>query len=95
MVKVRHNQTLIDIAVQEYGTPTAVVDLAVANGIGITDTLTPASSVTLPTGVAKDNDILAYYHKNSIHPATRHTENVEGINEGIGYWAVGIDFVIS
>jgi hypothetical protein len=47
-VVVNHNQTLLDIAMQECGSATALVDLALLNGISITEDILPGNSLLLP-----------------------------------------------
>ena len=72
-----NNQSLFDIAIQEYGTIEAVFDLAMANNLGITYLLTAGQVLVIPsvsiiTGkpVITNTEILGYYKKNDIKPAT-------------------------
>ncbi len=67
-----HNQSLIDLAVQEYGTADAVVPLALANGLSLTDTLTAGQALV---GIELEGDaaIVRYYSANNIKPATATT----------------------
>ena len=69
-IKVQENQTLFDIALQEYGTAEAVFALAYANNISITDILQTDTELTLPTGIPINNNAAEYYKKNNVKPAS-------------------------
>lgn len=51
---VSEGQSLVDVAVQECGSLTALFDLADANGLAITDALTPGQVLALPAPTAPD-----------------------------------------
>lgn len=70
VVRVLHNQSLLDIAIQEYGTASGVFALAVANGLDVTDTLKPGQVLTIPDWEGKDKDVAAYFQSRRIYPAT-------------------------
>jgi LysM repeat protein len=76
-VIVRNNQSLWDIAIQEYGTVEAVFDLAMANGLGITDILTAGQVLNVPESEYVNAEVVAYYRKNDLHPATGETNITE------------------
>lgn len=69
-VKILPHQSLFDIAIQKYGTIEAVVSIAVANNISITQILVPGTKIELPSNAATNTDILAFYAQNNITPAT-------------------------
>lgn len=69
-VTVLHNQSLLDIAVQEYGNAKAVFELALANGIAVTDRLEAGQFLTLPIDAPADRDIVRYYQGRKLRPAT-------------------------
>ena len=50
-VAVKDGQTLVDIAVLEHGTWEAALDMAMENGVSLTDTLEAGSTLRLPEGV--------------------------------------------
>lgn len=62
---IRDGQTLLDVAIRECGTAQAAWDIAVANGVAITDI--PASVELVPISNAK---IVEHYAINNIMPAT-------------------------
>jgi len=72
-IKVLNNQSLFDIAVQEYGTVEAVFELAMANGLGITDELNAGQELVVPESDFTAPEIVEYYKKNGLHPATGST----------------------
>lgn len=61
MIIVLQNQTLLDIAVQEYGNAQAAFDIAVANNIGVTDDLTPGQKLFAPQSNYKNTPIAEYF----------------------------------
>ena len=78
-VKVLNNQSIWDIAIQEYGTVEAVFELAMANDMGVTDLLTAGQELILPEVDKKiiKPEVVAYYKRNSLHPVTGETEVIE------------------
>lgn len=69
-VKVKDGQTLSDIAVQEYGSLAAVMELAWENGMALTDIPAPGSELTLPEKVY-DRAMEDYCKVNGVSPATQ------------------------
>ena len=47
---MKDGQTLADIAVQEHGTWEAALDMAMENGVSLTDTLEAGRTLRLPEG---------------------------------------------
>ena len=79
MVKVIHNQSLLDIAIQEYGTIEAAFDLALANDLEVTDMLAPGMTLELPVSEYEDLEMARYFKSRNIHPATGITETTEEV----------------
>jgi len=94
-MKVRDNQNLYDIAIQYCGSSEAAYDIAYLNGISVTDSLTVGQELELPPVVSKS--IVDYYANKSLTPATSLTETQqnEALAEGIDFWAVETEFIIS
>ena len=67
-LKVSENQGLFDIAIQKSGSIIDVFDLAVKNGLSVTDNLEPGQSLRLP--VVDDADISGYFKRRNIVPDT-------------------------
>lgn len=74
-IKVLHNQTIFDIAVQYFGTVDAAYDIAFLNDIGITDVLPVSLELRLPPNDYGFNEVVNYYKSNRITPATADRES--------------------
>lgn len=97
-VTVLNNQSLFDIATQVTGNSLNALVIAQANELNPSDDLVAGDEVEIPKGLVNDEDILRYYQANEILPATALTQTdideIQGC-EGIGCWAIEIDFVVS
>ncbi len=92
---ILHHQSLLDLAVQHTGTAENAFDLALANGLSLTGDLEAGDWLVASSQELKANkDILSYYTAKNIQPATAITAAVER-PQGISYWAIGINFIIS
>lgn len=74
---VLYNQSLLDIAIQEYGTLEAVFGLAQANALGITDTIAAGIKLQIPPTDYGSRAIAEYFKPRQIHPATASKINEE------------------
>lgn len=99
MAIVLHNQSLLDIAIQHTGNVLNAFLIAQANGLAVSDELSTGQILIIPETVQKDTDILNYYTSRAIQPATAITtiidDNTEPKLEGIGYWIIGDDNIVS
>lgn len=94
-VTVLNNQSLADLAIQECGTLEAVLELAIANGISVSDTLRPGQVLSIPE-VDGNDDAARYYKANALKPASAVAEGFDiPRKEGIGYWAIETEFKVS
>lgn len=95
-ITVLHNQSLLDVSLQHTGKVENAFDIAVANGISITDDLIVGGGLNVSHDTTKNNDILNYYTAKNIQPATAITQKFEMdmTMEGIDYWAIQYDFVV-
>jgi hypothetical protein len=59
--KVSEGQSLLDVAIQEYGTVEALFDLADANGIAITDVIAPGRVLVVPSSAAAVPALADYF----------------------------------
>ncbi len=92
-----NNQSLFDIAAQEFGTIEAIFDLAVVNDLAITDELEVGQVLNLPNYDNSDADVVNWFKEKKEKPTTSNPE-IEGqseIKEGIGYWGIGSTFKVS
>lgn len=95
-IRVSENQSLFDIAVERLGSAEAAFDLAVKNRLSVTEVLSPGQTLALTDTV--DADVAGYFTSRNLKPATAVTQTDESgelVLEGIGYWAIGIDFIVS
>lgn len=94
---ILHNQSLLDLAIQHAGSVENAFAIAVANGLSLTDDLESGEALNLePTTINQNKDILSYYQSKKLQPATAVTQlpEIERL-EGIGYWAISVDFKVS
>ena len=94
-IVVKARQSLADIAVMHLGTIEKIYELAHTNGISLTDEPTAGTVLELPeTG---NKRVTAMYAINGWIPATATTGDDGGelLLEGIGYWAIGTDFIVN
>lgn len=89
--ETKQGQWVADISVKETGSIETIFDFALLSNISITDSLEAGSSISY-TDIT-DKRIVNYYQQNSITPATSIIDSRQ--QGGIGYMAVGIDFIIS
>lgn len=73
-MKAQENQTLIDIAIQCTGSADAAYDIALLNGLSVSDILVPGIDLILPSVI--NPDVVAYYSTKAISPATAWLDNV-------------------
>ncbi len=94
-VRVSEKQSLFDVAIEKGGSFESVMELAILNGLSITERLTPGQQLELPSVI--DNDVVNYYSSKGIVPETTSTESDDSVPvlEGIDYWAIEVDFIVS
>lgn len=91
-VTVKQGQTLFDIAIQTAGDAAAAFHAALLNGLSLTDDLTAGVALIAPQ--IANRRMQAHYADNAILPAS--AQNAGGSKpEGIGYWVVENDFIVS
>ncbi len=92
-IKVSEGQSLFDVAIQSCGSAEAAFALAVENGLSISDELAAGQEIHYSTIV--NRDIAGYFADKGLKPATALTADDSNNLEGIGYWSIGADFIIS
>lgn len=58
---ITEGQSLVDVAIQELGSVEALFDLADANGVAITDQLTPGQALEVPASSAAVPAVVGYF----------------------------------
>lgn len=96
MITVTSGQNLLDVAIEHCGSVESAYDMALANGLSITDDLKNGES--LDDVEVLDNDVTLFYVVNNIKPATgittKEINDRLGIGEGIGYWRIEMEFEV-
>lgn len=93
-VKVLGRQSLFDIAIQHLGSADGAYALAQKNNISLTDELTPGMELELTDVINKE--VVSYYSNKRIVPATGESiAESTVVPEGIGYWSIGYEFIVS
>lgn len=74
-VTVKDGQTLADVAVQECGTWEAALDIALKNGVSLTDSQAAGTRLRLPDGVTENRVMKSYCKAHDVSPATERDES--------------------
>lgn len=74
-VTVKDGQTLSDIAVQEYGTCEAALEIAMRNGLSLTDTPGAGTILRLPDKATENRVMATYCKAHGVSPATAKGES--------------------
>lgn len=97
-IKILHNQTLLDIAIQQYGSATMAIDLAIENNLSLTDDLEVGTVLNVPENSDFGQRLIAEYFQNkSLKPATKIVGKIlESIpvDFGIGEMIIEESFII-
>jgi hypothetical protein len=95
-VPVLPGQTLIDIALQELGDCEQLFELAKMNNISATDDLAAGSLVFVPDYSLDKKELVKLFANPMNKPASsRSNITIPTGPEGIDYWGIEIDFVVS
>ncbi|WP_329804639.1 hypothetical protein [Flavobacterium facile] len=94
---VIEKQSLIDIAIQEHGTCLACFDVALVNGVSITDELMPGQKLDIKLSEHNNPDLTRYFKNKSQKIATYlSAELIDVLNEsGLGYMQIENNFKVS
>jgi hypothetical protein len=69
-VTIRHNQSVLDLSIQPFGTLEALMEMAFVNDISVTDELIEGDELELANFQNGQIEIMAFYAKHNIKPAT-------------------------
>ncbi len=92
-VEVLEGQTLIDLAMQELGDASRLFELSELNAMLPSDDLVAGQIIQVPEPTEEKREIVKALK--SRKPATKNEILEEQLKEGIGYWAIGINFKVS
>ncbi|MGV0830335.1 hypothetical protein ACTS9C_16030 [Empedobacter brevis] len=96
-IKILHNQTLLDIAIQQYGSATMAIDLAIENNLSLTDNNEVGTPLITETKDVETRLIAEYFQNKGLKPATQLTEEINVFvpsELGIGKMRVGSTFKV-
>lgn len=91
MITVRENQSMLDLALIAGGTIECLFELAEENDISPTGRVLPGREVSTDSVKTINRDVLDFYTKNNISPATIKSPE---LFTGIGYMVIGKDFKV-
>lgn len=89
---VQPGQCLMDIAIQHLGAVDAWPELAQLNGLALTAILVPGTVLRLPE--VRDKRVKRVLDEGAFMPATGDVSYLY-LPEGIGYWFVEFDLIVS
>lgn len=94
---VRQGQNLLDIALQSTGNADTALDIALANGLCLSDDLTVGQPIDIADTLAVNENVRNTYRTQTIYPATGITiaNTADAPFEGIEFWAIEYDFIIN
>lgn len=96
-VTVTSHQSLFDVAVQHCGSADAAFEMAVLNGVSLTDDPQNGDTLTIPDPA--DESVVQAFAVGRLMPATGCTQDeildVIGQGEGIEFWGIEYDFIVS
>lgn len=95
--RIAHNQSLPDTVLQYYGTLDALIIVAQANSISVTQLLVAGTTLVMPFFANSNAVVRDYYLAKGIQPATglRDIDIEENRPDGIGFMAIGTDFIVN
>lgn len=94
---VRQGQNLLDIALQSTGNADTALDIALANGLCLSDDLTVGQPIDIADTLTVNENVRNTYRTQTIYPATGITtaNTADAPFEGIEFWAIEYDFIIN
>jgi hypothetical protein len=97
-VTVSYGQTWLDIAMQELGDVERVMELVLLNGRSLSDNLQAGEVLKVPDYDISKRKFIQLFANNANKPASGESFNADdavAIGEGIEFWAIENDFVVS
>jgi hypothetical protein len=97
-VTVSYGQTWLDIALQELGDMERAIELAGLNNRAITDDLQAGEELIVPDFDSEKRSIVQLFRNAANRPASGDTfvaTEPDSNGEGIEFWAIEHDFVVS
>lgn len=95
MITILTNQNYLDLAVQYMGDASAAFWLAFQNGESLTEDLQATEEISTPEYDEKYRDVVNYFKATKAAPATAYPFPEVAMQEGIGYWYINMDFIVT
>lgn len=95
-MKALSGQSVFDLSVQSSGSIEAAVELAVMNGLSLSDGLEAGVTLIEPSIIS--SQIVGYYGSRGIMPATAistQTDTPATSDLGIEFWTIENDFIVN
>lgn len=94
-IEVLEGQTLADIAIQANGDLGSLMNIAMLNGMSITDDVAEGMVIEVPEADSDKQSIVAVFDDKANRPASKIQFSDADMPEGIAYWTIGLDFKVS
>lgn len=91
---VQHNQNLFDLSIQENGNVQTVFELALLNGLSITDNVVPSQKIEVVKSKLVVQELVDYFSNKKHVVATGSVSDLVIARKGIGKMIVGKDFKV-
>ena len=95
MTALISNQNVFDIAIQENGNIYTCFEIALANNISITDSLSPISNIDVPISINRNNDLINYFSGKGQKIATSDSITEFERSSGIGFMQIENNLKVS
>lgn len=95
--QILHNQSLLDVSIQNIGTGLSAFDIGFKNGLSITDDLTPGTIIEVTASDLLDTELVDFFNnKKHIIATGFNGQDSDIIPElGIGTMTIGTTFIVS
>lgn len=93
MRPIQKHQTIIDLALLNSGSLEAFFEIALLNGLELTQEVNPGTNLLMPEIVERRP--VNYYQERGHIPITGVIDNEELAGEGLEFWAIENDFIIT
>lgn len=88
---VTEGQSMLDLALQLYGSTEGLLDLCLLNNLSVNERLTPGQRILYDESKIRNTSAVAFYKREFPRVNTGRAKNPDGI----GYWVIESDFTVS
>lgn len=92
-VPLQKHQTILDLALQYCGSAEALADIARLNDINETEEVAAGSMIWVPEEI--DSKVVKFLSDGNYKPVTGIYNNLPEAQEGLEFWIIELDFIIS